>query len=164
MPNRRAEIAMTGAEVAAFLAAGRTLVLVTLGPDGLPDPVPMWYLPDGDGLEAPGAVRMRTFRKSQKVRNLRRDPRAVGLVEDGERYVTLRGVQLTGRVELVDDPAWIADVVVGLMAKYEQLAPEHWPVARDAALAGVGKQIGLRLVVDQVVSWDHGKLGTGEAR
>lgn len=153
MVSRRAEIVMTPHEVASYLRDGRTIVLVTQGPDGLPDPVPMWYV-----VDPAGAVRMRTYATSQKAANLRRQPRVACLVCDGERYAELRGVQLTGRVELVTDPEWIADVVAGLMVKYEGLAAEHVPAARAAAVARAGKQVGLLLHVDRAVSWDHRKL------
>jgi len=166
--NERARIALTDAEVADFLAAGRTLVLVTAGPEGLPDPVPMWYvyarLPGSVGSADAGEVRMRTYRRSQKAVNLRREPRVACLVEDGERYAELRGVQLTGRVELIEDPDWIADVWTGLMVKYEGLAEADRPAARAALRERAGKQVGLRLVVDRVVSWDHRKLDAGGAR
>jgi PPOX class probable F420-dependent enzyme len=151
--NVRQQIAMTGAETAAYLAAGRTIILVTLGPDGLPDPVPMWYVVDDDGR-----IRMRTYAASQKVVNLRRDPRVSCLVEDGDRYAELRGVQLTGRVEFVEDADWIADVVVGLALKYEGLDPAHAPAVRESARNRAGKQIGMLLHVDRQVSWDHGKI------
>ena len=146
---------MTEPEVAGFLAAGRTLVLVTTGPDGVPDPVPMWFVVVG------GEVRMRTYGASQKVVNLRRDPRFAALVEDGERYAELRGVQLTGRVELVEDPDWIAEVWAGLMVKHEGVPPEREPETRAALRERAGKQVGLRLVADRVVSWDHRKLEGG---
>lgn len=152
MPASRAAIALTPDEVDAFLREGRILVLVTLGPDGMPDPVPMWYL-----VEADGTVVMRTFAKSQKAVNLRRDPRFAALVEAGEGYAELRGVQLTGVVDLLDDPDLIADVVAGLAAKYEGVAAEHLPAVRAAALERAGKQVALRLRVERVVSWDHGK-------
>jgi PPOX class probable F420-dependent enzyme len=149
----RAQIAMSAAETSAYLAAGRTVVLVTMGPDGRPDPVPMWYV-----LDAEGRIRMRTYAKSQKVVNLRRDPRVSCLVEDGTRYAELRGVQLTGRIELVEDPDWIADVVVGLASKYEGLHPVHTEAARESARNRAGKQVGLLLHVEHTVSWDHGKI------
>ena len=129
------------------------LVLVTLGPDGLPDPVPMWYV-----LDDSGAVVMRTYARSQKAANLRRDPRVACLVEDGDRYAELRGVQLTGRVELVEDPGWIADVMTRLLVKYEGLPADQVPAAREAARVRAAKQVGLRLLVDRVASWDHRKL------
>lgn len=145
---------MTDDEVQAYVANGRTLVLVTYGPDGLPDPVPMWYVVGDDGVPV-----MRTYTKSQKVVNLRRDPRAAGLIEDGERYAQLRGVQLTGRVETFDDTEAILDVVTGLAVKYEGLTPEDAAALREAARPVAAKWTGLRLVADRVASWDHGKLG-----
>jgi PPOX class probable F420-dependent enzyme len=153
MANQRADVAMSADEVTAFLTGGRILVMVTFGPDGLPDPVPMWYV-----VDAEGRIAMRTYAASQKIVNLRRDPRVSGLVEDGERYDELRGVQLTGKMELVDDPEMIADTMVGVLRKYEGLTTDDVPAARTAALARAPKQMGMRLVPERVVSWDHGKL------
>ena len=153
MPNRRAQIAMTDDERRDYLAGGRTLVLVTTGPDGVPDPVPMWYVMDGD------VPVMRTFTKSQKVRNVLRDPRAAGLVEDGERYGELRGVQITGRVETFDDPERILDVLTAFAVKYEGLSGDDAAALREGARASAAKQTGLRLVPERVASWDHRKLG-----
>lgn len=145
---------MTDDERRAFVENGRTLVLVTIGPDGLPDPVPMWYLTEADGTPV-----MRTYTKSQKVRNLARDPRAAGLVEDGERYAELRGVQITGRVETFDDTERVLDVVTGLAVKYEGLSPDDAAALREAARPVAAKWTGLRLVAERVASWDHAKLG-----
>lgn len=155
MSSSRRAIALSDAEVADFVAAGRTLVLATLGPDGAPDPVPMWYVVDDAG-----AVLMRTYRKSQKVVNLRRDPRVAALVEAGERYAELRGVQLSGSIELVEDDDLVADVMVALLQKYEGLADEHVVAARAAALQRAPKQVAMRLHVDSVASWDHRKLSS----
>ncbi len=156
MSGRRDEIALTPAEVDTFVRARRICVLVTVGPDGLPDPVPMWFVVDGDGM-----ILMRTFAKSQKAVNLRRDPRFSALLEDGDRYAELRGVQLTGVVELVDDPDLVADIVTGLAMKYEGLDPAHADAARAASRERAGKQVALRLRPDRVVSWDHRKLVAG---
>ena len=153
--DQRADIAMSDPEIRAFLESGRTAVLVTLAHDGSPEPVGMWYL-----VEADGAVVMRTYAASQKAVNLRRDPRAAVLVESGERYVELRGVRLSGRVELVEDPQVIADIWTGLAVKYEGLAPEHEPAFREIALSRAGNQVALRLRPGDVVSWDHRKLTT----
>lgn len=159
MGHSRSAIVMSPLEIREFLAASRTLVLVTIGPDAMPDPVAMWYVVGADGLPV-----MRTYAKSQKAVNLRRDPRAVGLVEDGARYNELRGVQLTGRVELVDDLDTVLDVVVGLGRKYEGLAAADERAARAALHDYAAKQVVLRLVPDRVVSWDHSKLAAGATR
>lgn len=153
MPHRRAAIALTPAEVSAYLAAQpRIFVLVTTGPDGLPDPVPMWY-----DVDPADAICMCTSARSQKVQNLRRDPRAAGLVEDGTRYAELRGVQLSGRVELVSDPEWIVDRMVRLIGRYEGIDPAHEPAVLAAARQRAPTQVGLRFVAERIVSWDHRK-------
>jgi PPOX class probable F420-dependent enzyme len=145
LPNRRAQIALRPDEVSAYLASALTAVLVTIGPDGVPDPVGMWFVMSGEELV------MRTYAKSQKVRNLERDPRVSVLVEDGETYETLRGVQLTGRVSLSRDVDEVLDVVAGLAAKYDGVADLDRELLREYA----GKQAVLRLHPEQVVSWDH---------
>jgi PPOX class probable F420-dependent enzyme len=151
--NRRAEIAMTSDEAAAFLAAGRVCVLVTIGPDGAPDPLPMWFVVDDAGR-----IVMRTYAKSQKVRNLERDPRASALVEEGERYAELRGVQLTGTVRLDPDPELIVETWTGLMVKYESFDAEQAAGFRRIAAAKAATQVALVFEPTQVVSWDHRKL------
>ena len=155
MAHGRASIALTDAEVDSLLRCGRTLVLVTNGPDGVPDPVPMWYLVGDDGV-----VWMRTYAKSQKVVSLQRDPRFAALVEDGERYAELRGVQLSGTVELVEDVDRICEVFAGLMVKYEGLDPAHVESVKAAYRDRAPKQRALRLHVTRTVSWDHAKQGS----
>lgn len=146
---------MSEAEARAFLESGRTAVLVTLAADGTPEPVGMWFLVDPDG-----ALLMRTYAASQKAVNIRRDPRVAVLVETGDRYLELRGVRLSGVVELVEDAETIADIWTGLAVKYEGLAAEHRDGFRAVALQRAGKQVGLRLRPSVVVSWDHRKLAS----
>lgn len=150
--SRRAEIAMSPAEVDSYLSQARTLILATIGPDGVPDPVGMWF------VMRDGELWMRTYAKSQKVANVRRDPRVSALVEDGERYAELRGVQLSGRLEISDDIDLICDIAAALLVKYEGLDPGDVPAVREAYRPTAAKQAALRLVVERVVSWDHTKL------
>jgi len=150
--HARAEIALTPDEVGALLADARTMVLVTNGPDGVPDPVPMWF------VLRDGVVHMRTYAKSQKVLNLERDPRFAALVETGDRYVELRGVQLSGTVALLDDVDLVCDVFAALMVKYEGLDPAHADSVRTAYRDRAPKQRVLRLDVTRTVSWDHAKI------
>ena len=149
MPSRRAEIALTADEQSAILANAKTAIFVTIGPDGVPDPTAMWFVLDGAG-----DVVMRTYAKSQKVKNLERDPRVAVLFEDGETYDTLRGLQLTGRVELSRDIDEVLDVVAGLARKYQGVET----IDRDAMRDYASKQTVMRLRVERVVSWDHSKL------
>ncbi|MBI1377590.1 MAG: TIGR03618 family F420-dependent PPOX class oxidoreductase [Frankiales bacterium] len=152
MSHVRDRIALSEAEAGAMLRESRIPVLVTNGPDGVPDPVPMWFVVDDNGT-----VWMRTYAASQKVRNLERDPRFAALVESGERYAQLRGLQLTGTVELVEDVDRICDVMARLLVKYEGLDPAHADDVRAAYRVRAPKQRALRLHVARTVSWDHAK-------
>src|SRR5436190_11853481 len=95
--NQRASIVLTDDEVAEFLAGARSATMATVGPDGQPHLVAMWFaLVDGD-------ICFETKGKSQKAVNLRRDPRISVLVEDGATYEDLRGVSIEGTAEVTDD-------------------------------------------------------------
>ncbi|MGZ4560510.1 MAG: pyridoxamine 5'-phosphate oxidase family protein [Mycobacteriaceae bacterium] len=155
MPSARASIALTPEETAGLLAAGRILLLCTIGPDGLPDPIPMWY-----AVDEAGALVMTTYRKSQKVVNLRRDPRAVGVVEDGTAYLELLGVQITGHVEIEADAGAVATAMAEIARRYQGVEPEGQQGAdlHAALRAQAAKRVRLRLVPAQLVSWDHRKL------
>src|SRR6188768_2816244 len=102
--NRRAAIAMSEAEVAAFLDAGRVLTLATTGRDGWPHLMPLWY------VVRDGECWAWTYAKSQKVRNLERDARCTLKVEAGERYNELRGVMLRCACTLHRDLETVAGV------------------------------------------------------
>ena len=143
---------MNDEELSAFLAECRTVVLCTIGPDGVPDPVPMWFVERPDGLY------MRTYAKSQKVVNLQRDPRVAVLAERGDRYAELRGVQYSGTVEVSDDVALICDVFADLLIKYEGMDPAHRADAAAGYRDKAAQMVALRLVPTTTVSWDHRKL------
>lgn len=152
MANQRERIRMSDAELADFLTECRTLILCTIGPDGVPDPVPMWFVQRPDGLY------MRTYAKSQKVANLRRDPRASALAELGQRYAELRGVQFSGVVEISTDVDLISAVFADLMVRYEGMDPRHRAPAAAGYREKARQMVAMRLVPDRTVSWDHRKL------
>ena len=150
--SRRAEITMTDDEVGEYLAAAKTMILATIGPDGVPDPVGMWF------VLVEGEIWMRTYARSQKVTNIRRYPRVSALVEDGEHYAELRGVQLTGHLEISEDVDRICDIAAALLVKYEGLNAADVPAVREAYRPTAVKQVAMRLVTERTVSWDHSKL------
>lgn len=149
--SRRDQIRMTDDEVRVFLDAGRDLQVASINPDGTPHLVTMWYTVDG------GRVAFWTYAKSQKIVNLRRDPRLTVLVAMGERYEELRGVSIGGTAELVED----RDEVL----RYgEAIYERYWgPIDDDLVREGVRTMGRKRVVVvvdpEKVVSWDHSKLG-----
>jgi len=151
MPKRRDLIRMTPEEVDEFLAGRRVMNIATHNPDGTIHLVAMWY-----GFAPDGRVAFETFTKSQKVRNLRRDPRITALVESGETYDELKGVQLVGTAELTEDPDVLMPVARSVVERYMGVGGEE---AEAAAAMLARKRTAVVLDVDRVVSWDHTKLG-----
>ena len=154
MPRR--DIAMSPEEVQDFLAQGRALQVASLHPDGRPHLVPMWYVMDG------AQIVFRSFTRSQKIRNLQRDPRLSVLVEEGEAYAELRGVMVQGRARLVDDPAYVLDIYGRLAAKYPMVGGVPQVLAVPALEAAFGRHAAKNTAVvveaERVASWDHRKL------
>src|SRR5256714_10063143 len=111
---------MSDEEVRAFLAEQMIVSCATLGPNGRPHLVPLWYVADGTEL------RGWTYAKSQKAKNLERDPRATLQVEDGVQYHELRGVMLECDVQVERDPGRVAGYGVALFERYTggELGPE----------------------------------------
>lgn len=149
MAGQRERIRMTDAEVAGFLAAERTVQVASIGPDGAPHLVPMWF-----GLIG-GRIAMWTYAKSQKAANLRRDPRLTCLVEAGERYGELRGVSLAGRAELSDDYDTVYSVGEAIHRRYQGAMT---PASRAGLEAESHKRIAILVEPVDTVSWDHRKL------
>jgi len=149
--DRRRQIRMSEAELAAFLDAQRTVTCATIGPQGRPHLVALWYVPMGAHLDC------WTYAASQKARNLERDPRATLLTEAGTTYQELRGVSLECDAELVRDPDQVLDIGVALATRYSGVSPT--PDLRAALTPQAAKRVGVRFHPTRVSSWDHRKLG-----
>ncbi len=151
MAKRRDLIKMTDDEIETFLQGRHTMNIATFGPDGNIHLVAMWY-----GFHGSNPA-FETFAKSQKVLNLRRDPRITVLVEDGEQYEELRGVELVGTAIVHDDPDVLMGVARTVVDRY--FGVEN-PDDLDAVAAGLAnKRVAIEIVPEKVVSWDHNKLG-----
>jgi PPOX class probable F420-dependent enzyme len=151
--NRRKLIEMDEDEIQAFLGEERVATVGTFGPRGWPHLMPLWY------VVRDGRIWAWTFTKSQKVKNLERDDRATVLVEAGDEYAELRGVQMETRAIRHND----LDVVVGfaeeLVARYAPEGVEPTPEATEAFRQQAPKRTVLEFEPVRVVSWDHRKLG-----
>ncbi len=151
MPSRRNEIEMSEEEIQAFLAERLVVQCATVGPRGVPHMVPLWFV--SEGLQLVGW----TYAKSQKARNLERDPRATIGLEDGVQYQELRGVMFECDVQIERDPERVAGYGLRLFERHA--GGELTPEIRETVGKQARKRIGLRFVPTRVVSWDHRKLG-----
>jgi PPOX class probable F420-dependent enzyme len=149
MPSRRDQIKMSDEEVRAFLKEHMVMQCATISPSGRPHVVALWFVPDGIQLSG------WTYAKSQKAKNLERDPRATLSLADGVEYHELRGVMLECDVEVERDTERVAEYGLALVDRYAGGAPE----AKEAFREQAKKRVGLRFVPTRVVSWDHRKLG-----
>jgi PPOX class probable F420-dependent enzyme len=150
MPSRREQIELTPEELRAFLAEQLVMQCATVGPRGLPHLVPLWFVAEG------GELRGWTYAKSQKTRNLERDPRATIGIEDGVQYHELRGVMLECDVEVERDPEQVKRFGLALFGRY---AGEITPELDQMISAQAQKRVGLTFRPTRTVSWDHRKLG-----
>lgn len=158
--SRRDQITMTDAEVDAFLDEERTLTCATNGPRGWPHLMPLWF------VVRDGRIWAWTFGKSQKVRNLERDPRATVQVEAGDQYDQLRGVMLECEVVMHHDLDLVTDVGTVLLRRYspdpEVAAGAPLPDEASAMIrAQATKRVAFEFVERRRASWDHRKLGSG---
>ncbi|MEQ8858738.1 MAG: pyridoxamine 5'-phosphate oxidase family protein [Pseudomonadales bacterium] len=154
MPSRRELIQLSPEEIRAFLDEHKTIILVSNGNDGYPHPMPMWF-----HVDDAGAVHCTTFRKSQKVLNLQRDPKATLLVESGVEYAELKSVLIYADAEIVDDQAAVVDTLVRINSRGRELSPAERAKLSDAVAATASKRVLLKFAPKRYVSWDHGKLG-----
>lgn len=150
--SRRDQIRMTEDEVRAFLDEHKTLQVASINRDGTPHLVAMWY-----GLLDDGDLAFWTYGKSQKVLNLRRDPRLTCLVEDGEKYEELRGVSISGTGVVSEDRDTVMRVGEAVYARYNAGTLDD--AAREGIEYAGAKRVAVTVRPEKIVSWDHRKLG-----
>lgn len=169
MAGRRDLIRMNPDEVSEFLGGRRTMNLASYGPDGNIHLVAMWYgfldstnvwdRAVGFGDEhGGGEIVIETFAKSQKIKNFQRDNRFTAIVEAGDRYNELQGVELVGRVEILEDRATVVESCKAVLTRYEDF-PDDGAITFAAEFAA-NKRFCVKLHVEKIVSWDHRKLDT----
>ena len=153
MAAGRSKVSMSDEEVTDFLEGDLKVQVATVGPDGSPHLTTLFYVLDE------GRLAFWTYGKSQKVLNLRRDPRISCLVEDGEDYFELRGVSITGRATLIeeyDDIRALGARVATRMARGVDLGDFGDQLVEQQA----HKRVGIVVEPDRIASWDHRKMNT----
>jgi general stress protein 26 len=154
--SRREQIQMSDAEVGAFLEEERTVICASNGRDGFPHLMPLWY------VVRDGRLWSWTFAKSQKVRNLERDPRATLQVEAGSEYPQLRGVMLRCDVTIHRDTGLVAELGLELFERYRAGGPgEVGEDVRAMVRAQAPKRVALEFAERSRATWDHRKLAGG---
>ncbi len=153
--NQRTLIKMTNQEIDDFLRERRPITLCSINHDGSIHAVAMWY----GFLE--GAIAFETKSKSQKVQNLRHDPRITCMAEDGDYYEELRGVELVGKAEIIEDPDKMWELGVSVFERYTGPYTEDM---RPFVQTMLHKRVVVKLELERVVSWDHRKLGLPSSR
>jgi PPOX class probable F420-dependent enzyme len=150
--NVRRDIQLTPAEIDVLLHERRTMSVATVNHDGTIHMTAMWY-----GF-VNGAPALWTYGASQKVRNLERDPRVTALVEGGEAYEEIRGVELVGRGEIIRDRDVVLEVGLEVYGRYRgELTDDVRPLVERMG----AKRVVVRIDAERTVSWDHRKLAAG---
>jgi PPOX class probable F420-dependent enzyme len=150
----RDAVRMSDQEISEFLAENIKVQVASLGPGGAPHLTTLFY------IVRDGRLAFWTYGRSQKIRNLERDPRVSALVEGGDDYFELRGVSITGRAEIVRDYDGIFSI--GSEVATRMLGADSFEALGDFGRETVEKQAQKRVAVvihpDHVATWDHRKM------
>ena len=151
--SRRDQIKLSEAELLELLQTERIAIVSSLGPRGWPHSMPMWFVPRD------GEIWIWTYAKSQKVRNLERDPRATVLVETGREYSELRGVMIEAEAEIHRDLPTVLGFAEELTLRYAEGISAVEGDAKAALEAQAPKRVAIQFKTRRLASWDHRKLG-----
>ena len=153
MPSRRDQIKLTEVEQRQLIENERIVVVSSLGPRGWPHLMPLWYVPRD------GEIWIWTYAKSQKVKNLERDPRATLLIETGFEYGELRGGQIEAEAEIIRDLDRIVDYAKEMTVRYSEGIESVEGDAEASLQAQAPKRVAIHFHPTRIASWDHRKLG-----
>lgn len=151
--SRRDRIKLSQEELLALLAQERVAVVSSNGPRGWPHSMPLWFVPRD------GEIWIWTYAKSQKVRNLERDPRATLLLETGHEYGELRGAMIEAEAEIHRDFETVIGFAEELTLRYAEGISAVEGDARAALEAQAPKRVAIHFKPLREATWDHRKLG-----
>jgi PPOX class probable F420-dependent enzyme len=150
--SRRDQIKLSEAELLALLESERVAVVSSNGPRGFPHSMPLWFVP------REGEVWIWTYAKSQKVRNLERDPRATVLIETGREYGELRGAMIEAEAQIHRDFETVLGFAEELTVRYAEGIDSVEGDAKAALEAQAPKRVAIHFRPSRVATWDHRKL------
>jgi PPOX class probable F420-dependent enzyme len=153
--SRRGDIQLDPSDQRELVESQRIVVVSSLGPRGWPHSMPLWYVP------REGEIWIYTYAKSQKVRNLDRDPRATLLLDTGHEYGELRGVQIEAEAEIHRDIDEVYECARELTLRYASGISSVEGDAAEALKAQARKRVAVRFAPVRIATWDHRKLGGG---
>ncbi|WP_300678916.1 pyridoxamine 5'-phosphate oxidase family protein [Nocardioides sp.] len=151
MAQGRRTVALTAGEVEVFLGEQMKVQVATIGPTGAPHLSTLFY------VMTHGKIGFWTYASSQKIANLRRDPRVSCLVEDGEEYSELRGVSIRGTATLIEEYDDIRALGTRVMARMSG-GVDLGELGDQIVDAQARKRVGVVITPDHVASWDHRKM------
>jgi PPOX class probable F420-dependent enzyme len=151
--SRRSEIKLSPDEQRELVETERVVIVSSVGPRGWPHSMPLWYVPRD------GELWIWTYAKSQKVRNLERDPRATLLVETGYEYTELRGVMIEADAEIHRDLETVSEFGKQLTVRYSEGIESVEGDAAAAPQAQAAKRVAIHFHPRRTATWDHRKLG-----
>lgn len=156
MAGRRDQIEMTPQEIRDFIRSRKTMILTTNGKDGFPHPMPMWF-----DLADDGSIYFATYAKSQKIKNIERDPHVSLLCETGTEYAELKAVFIKAKAELINDVELAIDVLAraGMGDEVKKIDPNAAKALREAIRPRAQKRLVIKCTPIKYISWDHRKLG-----
>jgi PPOX class probable F420-dependent enzyme len=150
--SRRDQIKLSDSELRGLLEEERIAVVSSLGPRGWPHSMPLWFVP------REGTIWIWTYAKSQKVRNLERDPRATVLVEAGHSYDQLRGAMIESEAAIHRDLETVLGFAEELTVRYAEGISTVEGDAKAALEAQAPKRVAIAFPALRTATWDHRKL------
>lgn len=148
--SRRERMAMSPEEIRAFIRSRGVVILVSSGPDGFPHAIPMGFAAEDDGQ-----ILCVSWRKTQKVANLKRKGKAALLFEAGREESNLKAAMVTADVEVIDEPAYTFDVMTRMN---EAAGSREAPMPAEKLREIASKRVVLRFSPEKIISWDRSKL------
>ncbi|MER5221114.1 pyridoxamine 5'-phosphate oxidase family protein [Streptomyces flaveus] len=147
--RRGRKIMMTPEELDEFLTTQRTCRVATVSADGAPHLSALWFAWDGTSLW------LYSITRSKRWADLRRDPRIAVVVDAGDEYGELRGVELSGTVEFVGEAPRTGEPYPELDAVERLFTQKNFGLNE---MPHDGRHAWLRLTPESIKSWDFRKL------